>query len=365
MQNVLADLAIESEAATVGAMWLARIYDHSHVAGATDGGEAREAKLLRRIATPTLKYWTCKRAPWHAVECLECHGGNGYVEESRMPRLLRESPLQSIWEGSGNVQALDVLRAMVSRPESVGAFLAEVEQARGADHRLDRHLERLRRELGDFEGIETRARRMVEDDGARPPGLAARPLRRPRRRRRLLREPPRRRLGRRLRHPAARGGVRADHRAACAGCVGAPRRQPRPGAKRDNGIVEREPDRNVVGGELQECSAEPLTGFFRDGCCATGPEDAGSHTVCAIATDEFLEFSLRAGNDLSTPRPQWGFPGLEAGDRWCVCAARWLEAHDAGCAPPVLLAATHERALDVVPIETLLASAVEADPATD
>jgi uncharacterized protein (DUF2237 family) len=129
--------------------------------------------------------------------------------------------------------------------------------------------------------------------------------------------------------------------------------------------VARDPDRNVVGGELLECSAEPLTGFFRDGCCATGPEDVGSHTVCVIVSEEFLAFSRRAGNDLSTP--QLGFPGLKPGNRWCVCAARWLEAHEAGCAPPVLLAATHERALDVIEIDTLLAYAIEPDesePAT-
>jgi uncharacterized protein (DUF2237 family) len=129
----------------------------------------------------------------------------------------------------------------------------------------------------------------------------------------------------------------------------------------------RDPDVNVVGGELLPCSSAPLTGFFRDGCCATGPEDVGSHTVCVLVTEEFLSFSRRAGNDLSTPTPQFGFPGLKPGDRWCVCAARWLEAHEAGCAPPVLLAATHERALDVIEIDTLLAYAVEPDesePAT-
>ena len=141
---------------------LARIYDESHVAFASDEGEAREARLLRRIATPVLKYWLCKRAPWHAVECLECHGGNGYVEESRMPRLLRESPLQSIWEGAGNVQALDVLRAMISRPESVATFFDEAEQARGVDERLDHHIDRIRSELRDAEELESRARRLVE-----------------------------------------------------------------------------------------------------------------------------------------------------------------------------------------------------------
>jgi len=128
-------------------------------------------------------------------------------------------------------------------------------------------------------------------------------------------------------------------------------------------FVARQPDRNVVGGKLLECSAEPLTGFYRDGCCATGPEDVGSHTVCAIVTEEFLSFSRRVGNDLSTPQPQLGFPGLRPGDRWCVCAARWLEAHESGCAPPVLLAATHERALEVIEIDTLLGYAIE--PETD
>ena len=123
--------------------------------------------------------------------------------------------------------------------------------------------------------------------------------------------------------------------------------------------MARDPDVNVVGGDLLPCSTDPVTGFFRDGCCATGPEDLGSHTVCAIVTDEFLAFSLRAGNDLSTPRPEWGFAGLVAGDRWCVCAERWLEAHRAGVAPPVVLGATHARALEVVPIELLTARAAE------
>jgi uncharacterized protein (DUF2237 family) len=125
--------------------------------------------------------------------------------------------------------------------------------------------------------------------------------------------------------------------------------------------MEREPDTNVVGGTLLSCSTDPPTGFFRDGCCATGPEDLGSHTVCTVVTAEFLEFSARAGNDLSTPRPQWGFPGLSPGDRWCVCAARWLEAYHAGCAAAVVLGATHARALDVVPIDALLAHAARAD----
>jgi uncharacterized protein (DUF2237 family) len=119
--------------------------------------------------------------------------------------------------------------------------------------------------------------------------------------------------------------------------------------------MEREPDVNVVGGELLPCSTDPVTGFYREGCCSTGPEDVGSHTVCAVMTAEFLEYSRAAGNDLSTPRPEWGFAGLQPGDRWCLCAERWLEAHRAGQAPAVVLGATHARALDVVPIEALTA----------
>ena len=126
--------------------------------------------------------------------------------------------------------------------------------------------------------------------------------------------------------------------------------------------MARDPDVNVVGGTLLPCSHDPLTGFYRDGCCGTGPEDVGSHTVCAVMTEEFLAFSVQAGNDLSTPRPEWGFPGLAPGDRWCVCAARWLEAHRAGVAPPVVLGATHEGALEVVPIELLTGHALEPDP---
>ncbi len=132
-------------------------------------------------------------------------------------------------------------------------------------------------------------------------------------------------------------------------------------AERHNGCVSREPDINVVGGDLQECGTDPVTGFYRDGCCGTGAEDTGSHTVCAIVTEEFLEFSKRAGNDLSTPMPQFGFRGLKPGDRWCLCAARWLEAEQAGHAPGIVLAATHEQALEVVPIDKLLEYAVEPD----
>jgi putative acyl-CoA dehydrogenase len=155
MRNVLADLAIESEAATISALRLARAYDET----LADDEHARE---LKRLANPVLKYWICKRAPAHAAEALECLGGNGYVEESGMPRLYRESPLNSIWEGSGNVQCLDVLRAMAKSPASVEAFFAEISEAQGADARLDAAVGGLRAELSDLEAIEARARRVVE-----------------------------------------------------------------------------------------------------------------------------------------------------------------------------------------------------------
>ena len=121
--------------------------------------------------------------------------------------------------------------------------------------------------------------------------------------------------------------------------------------------MARHEDVNVVGGELLPCSRDPLTGFYRDGCCATGPEDLGSHTVCCVATEEFLEFSAAVGNDLSTPRPEWGFAGLRPGDRWCVCAGRWQEAVEAGVAPPVVLEATHASALEFVSLADLEAHA--------
>jgi uncharacterized protein (DUF2237 family) len=118
-------------------------------------------------------------------------------------------------------------------------------------------------------------------------------------------------------------------------------------------------DRNVLGEELETCGTDPVTGFFRDGCCATGPEDVGSHTVCAVVTAEFLAYMQQVGNDLSTPRPEWGFPGLRAGDRWCVVAVRWLQAFEAGFACPIVLAATNARALDTVPLEALKQYAVD------
>jgi len=152
MRNVLADLALESEAATTLALRLAAAYD--------DGGEQERAFL--RLAVPAAKYWVTKRCTPVAAEALECLGGNGYVEESGMPRLLRESPLNSIWEGSGNVQALDVLRALQREPQALNAFLQEVGGARGADYRLDAAIKGLLTELADLDGIEARARRVVE-----------------------------------------------------------------------------------------------------------------------------------------------------------------------------------------------------------
>ncbi len=158
MQNVLADLALESEAATALAMRLAAAFD-----AAQGGGEsAEQERQLLRLAVPAAKYWVTKRCTPLIGEALECLGGNGYVEESGMPRLLSESPLNSIWEGSGNVQALDLLRALQRSPEALNAFLTEIGQARGADHRLDAATKDLLTELGDLEGIEARARRLVE-----------------------------------------------------------------------------------------------------------------------------------------------------------------------------------------------------------
>jgi uncharacterized protein len=111
--------------------------------------------------------------------------------------------------------------------------------------------------------------------------------------------------------------------------------------------------RNVLGGALESCSTDPVTGFYRDGCCATGPDDLGSHTVCAVMTAEFLAFSKSRGNDLSTPRLEYSFPGLNSGDRWCLCVIRWREAFEAKVAPQVFLSATHEAALNVVSLEAL------------
>jgi len=144
-----------------------------------------------------------------------------------------------------------------------------------------------------------------------------------------------------IRHATAAGAVRPP----------APRRPPRDTA--------RVPDRNVLGSPLESCGTDPLTGYYRDGCCSTGPEDLGSHTICAVVTEEFLEHQRNIGNDLSTPMPMYGFPGLTPGDRWCVTAVNWLRAHEDGAAAYVVLASTHERALDIVPMAALREHAVD------
>lgn len=123
------------------------------------------------------------------------------------------------------------------------------------------------------------------------------------------------------------------------------------------------PAKNVLGGPLQGCSQEPLTGFYRTGDCQTGPDDRGLHVVCTQVTQEFLEFSKARGNDLTTPVPQYNFPGLKPGDRWCLCAARWLEAAEANVAPPLILSATHLAALQLIPLDLLMAYALDGTAA--
>jgi len=125
-------------------------------------------------------------------------------------------------------------------------------------------------------------------------------------------------------------------------------------------------DRNVLGGELEPCGTDPVTGFFRDGCCTSGPQDIGSHTVCAVMTPDFLDHQRQVGNDLGAPRPEFRFPGLRPGDRWCVVAARWRQAYEAGVAAPVILASTHVRALELITLDALREHAVDvpADPSS-
>jgi putative acyl-CoA dehydrogenase len=161
MRNVLADLCLEAEAATALAMRLARAYDEAN-ADAQAGDDSSDAQLFKRLATAVGKYWVCKRAPNHAFEAMECLGGAGYVEESGMPRLYREAPLASIWEGSGNVISLDVLRALVKTPRSLEVFLGEVKLAEGADGRLDERVAELESQFADPATLEQRARRVVE-----------------------------------------------------------------------------------------------------------------------------------------------------------------------------------------------------------
>lgn len=122
-------------------------------------------------------------------------------------------------------------------------------------------------------------------------------------------------------------------------------------------MIEKDPSLNVLGEPLAPCSTDPMTGFFRDGACDTCAQDQGSHTVCAVMTAEFLAFSKYVGNDLSTPRPEFNFPGLTPGDGWCLCASRFLQAHEEGCAPQVNLSATHQKALEIVPMDVLEAHA--------
>jgi uncharacterized protein (DUF2237 family) len=123
-------------------------------------------------------------------------------------------------------------------------------------------------------------------------------------------------------------------------------------------------ERNVLGDELESCGTDPMTGFYRDGCCSTGPEDLGRHTICAVVTTEFLDHQRRIGNDLTTAMPEYRFPGLVAGDRWCVTAINWLKAHEDGAAAPVVLASTHQRTLEIVPLDVLRLYAVDvpSDP---
>jgi putative acyl-CoA dehydrogenase len=161
MRNVLADLCVESEATTALAMRLARAYDEAH-ADADAREDQSDAQLFKRLATAVGKFWTCKRAPNHAFESMECLGGAGYVEESGMPRLYREAPLASIWEGSGNVMSLDVLRALMRSPRSLEVYFDEVEQASGADARLDQRVAKLKGQFSDPTTLESRARRVVE-----------------------------------------------------------------------------------------------------------------------------------------------------------------------------------------------------------
>ena len=125
-------------------------------------------------------------------------------------------------------------------------------------------------------------------------------------------------------------------------------------------MTERHSEKNVLGGLLADCSTDPITGWFRDGCCRTDESDRGVHTVCIEATAEFLTFSASLGNDLSTPAAQFEFPGLKPGDQWCLCAARWLQAYEEGAAPNVRLAATHEKTLEIVPLDALLDHAIDA-----
>ncbi len=221
MRNVLADLCLESEASTVLAMRLARAYDEAH-ADADAGEDSSDAQLFKRLATAVGKYWTCKRAPNHAFEALECLGGAGYVEESGMPRLYREAPLASIWEGSGNVMSLDVLRALTRSPRSLEVFLAEVEQAAGADARLDARVGELKDQFARSADARDARPARGRRHGAVPAGLAARAPRAAGRGRRLLRLAPGRRERARVRHAAGGRRLRGHHRPRASRALDAP-----------------------------------------------------------------------------------------------------------------------------------------------
>ena len=201
MRAVLADLALEAEAALALGLRVARAVD--------EAGGGPEARAFACIGTAIAKYWVCKRAPGHAFEALECHGGPGYVEDGPMARLYREAPLNSIWEGSGNVLCLDVLRAMARDEDAAPAVLVELDAARSAHPALDRAADALREDLARPEEFEPGARALTERIGADLAGFAARPARAAGRRRRLLRQPAGRALDRRLRDPAARRGHRS------------------------------------------------------------------------------------------------------------------------------------------------------------
>ena len=216
MRNVLADLCVESEATTALAMRLARAYDEAREDveyGPHPPEDSSDAQLFKRLATAVGKFWTCKRAPNHAFEALECLGGAGYVEESGMPRLYREAPLASIWEGSGNVMSLDVLRALTRSPRSLEVFFDEVEQARGADARLDARVRQLKDQFADPATLEERARRVVEAMALCLQGSLLVRNGHARCRRRLLRLAAGRRRGPGVRDAAGRSRLPGDHRA--------------------------------------------------------------------------------------------------------------------------------------------------------
>ncbi len=222
MANVLADLAIESEAGTASALRLARAYD----APLGDGHE----QLLQRLLTPVVKYWTCKRAPQHAAEALECLGGNGYVEDSGLPRLFRQSPVNGVWEGSGNVICLDVLRALSREPDALDAFWSEAALAGGGDSRLARAIDDLHVDLSEPETLELRARSVVERMALVFQASLTGPFRSQRGVRGLLRLAPRKGGGRRLRDPSRRNGHHRHPRAPLARLI--PPAAPSPGIGR-------------------------------------------------------------------------------------------------------------------------------------